>query len=85
MLCVMFTGLPWSSSSTAITSTITTTNYTPVTRSSTSQSLSESCDTTTVHRTSIVANKLSTAINPSPLSCSKQGMVNNVVYVIITA
>ena len=81
MLCVTFTGLLWSSSSTAITLTITATNYIPVIRSSTNQKLSESCDTTTVHRTSSVTIKPSTEINPSRISHSKQGEVNNVVFV----
>ena len=72
MLCVTFTGLLCSSSSTAITSTTTATQYTSVIRSSTNQILSESCDTTTVHRTASVTIKPSTAIIPSQISCSKQ-------------
>ena len=85
MPCVIFTGLLWSSSSTTITSTITATQYTPVIRSSTNQTLSESCDTTTVHTILSVTTKPSPAINPSQIFHSKQGEVNNVVYVINTA
>ena len=81
MLCVTFTGLLCSSSSTTITSIITATQYTPMIRSSTNQTLSESCDTTTVHTTSSVITKPSTEINPSQISHSKQGKVNNVLYV----
>ena len=83
MLCVTFTGLLCSSSSTTITSTIKATQYTPVIRSATNQTLSESCDTATVHTTSSasVKTKPSTAINPSQISHSKQGKVNNVLYV----
>ena len=54
-------------------------------RSSTNQTLSESCDTATVHTTSSVRTKPSTAINPSQISHSKQGEVNNVLYVNNTA
>ena len=81
MLCVTFTGLLCSSSSTPITSTITATQYTHVIRSSTNQTLPESCDTATVHTTSSVETKPSPAINPSQISHSKQGKVNNVLYV----
>ena len=83
-LCVTFTGLLCSSSSTTITSTITATQYIPVIRSSANQTLSESCDTATVHTTSSVKIKPSTEINPSRISHSKQGKINYVVYVINT-
>ena len=54
-------------------------------RSSTDQTFSESCDAATVHTTSSVTTKPSPAINPSQISHSKQGEVNNVVYVNNTA
>ena len=69
MLCVAFIGLLCSSSLTIIPSTTTATQYT---RPSTNQTFSESCNTTTVHRTANVTIKPLTAINPSQISCSKQ-------------
>ena len=70
------TGLLWSISSSAIAPTITATQVTSIMSSSANQRVS---DTATVHRTSSVTNTPSSHINPSQIS--KQGEVNNVVYI----
>ena len=73
-----FTGLLVSTSSSFRTPTISGAQIASVMSSSTSQRPSESCDITTVYKTLSVTTVPTAAINPSQISHSKQGKVNNV-------
>ena len=80
--CVTFTGFLWSSSSSsATTSTSIATQFTSVISSSTSPSVSKSCDTNTVNKSSIiVTSQSSVAVNLSQLSHPKQGKHSKVTF-----
>ena len=80
-LCYITRFLWSTSSSSAITSTSTTTQFTYVISSSTNQTVSRPCDTITVNKSStIVTSQPSVAVNLLQLSHPKQGECSKVTF-----